>query len=81
MISNNSGVGPDAERKEKSMPKKKEFNPTRGKKEKAPSREGSTSSDKLPKSAQKGDVELSDDDLKDVAGGAFDTYMYFPRNS
>jgi hypothetical protein len=51
------------------MADKKETHSTHGKKETTPSQGKEASPDKLTKTGKKGEVELTEDDLKAVSGG------------
>jgi hypothetical protein len=56
------------------MAKKQKIGSTEGKKEAASSRGKAYSPDKLTKAGKKGEVELTEDDLKAVSGGAVDYF-------
>jgi hypothetical protein len=51
------------------MAKKQKIGSTEGKKETTSSQGKASSPDKLTKAGKKGDIELSEDELKAVAGG------------
>jgi len=60
---------------------KKEQIPSKAEKQETVSPHGgsaqTSSPDKLTKTGKKGDVELTDDELKNVAGGAVDAFMKY----
>jgi hypothetical protein len=56
------------------MAKKQDIRSTEGRKGSASSQGKASSPDKLTKVGKKGDIELSEDELKGVAGGAFDAF-------
>jgi hypothetical protein len=59
------------------MAHKKETRSTRGEKETTSSQGKAAAPDKLTKAGKKGEVELTEDDLKAVSGGAVD---YFDKS-
>jgi hypothetical protein len=60
------------------MAKKQKIGSTEGKKEATSSQGKASSPDKLTKAGKKGEVELTEDDLKGVSGGAVD---YFDKST
>jgi bacteriocin-like protein len=59
------------------MTKKPENRLTTGKDKTMSSPEKASSPNQLTKTGKKGDVELTENDLKTVSGGAIDTWMEF----
>jgi bacteriocin-like protein len=59
------------------MTKKPENRSTTGKDKTMSSPEKTSSPNRLTKTGKKADVELTENDLKTVSGGAFDAYLEF----